>query len=804
MRVDVVLKKRLLPGASGAFSFWDRSARALVGGLVRVRVAGGADEWGVVVATSGSSSENNGKNTGDWHEVLEVAPCPLLPPESVEIAQQIAQEERCSLAACVRAMVPRGTWDGSVWPPARVVYSAATDADQKLPPRSPALSRLLDMLQQSKKTGALPDKTELKNAGCSSTVLARAVALGLAIPQEIPSFCCEMTKLGGGGASPPLRFGGPLPHSLLRSHGSKFHVRSADTRSPSSLLGEEGALRLRFASADSSTTLLLSCTAKQVCHSFADTRSPSSLFSGGGGASPPLCSSSPPPEPTFLQQEGRHIRVQQLAQLAAEWLGQGSSALLLAPEAAGAQRLFDSLLAAGLPSSSVAMLTGETTASKRSELFFRVREAATPLVVMGTRPAALLPWRRGDLGFVAVEEANLDLGHLSQRSPRIHSAGLAAVVARSLGAQLVLAAAVPRLSAAHQGIVRAFPAIAAPPPKGKVRVISAGEELPNVLASQILELQKSATSSQKTRVVVIINRRGSGRVVRCLACAALLRSPASGAPLLPVRGPKSAELFLRCTATGRVFRLPERCPSCGAAGHLAARGLGVGFVHEELARRLSGLRIVRLDADTLATAPQARSLFAAVQAGDFDVAIGTQGLLGAELPIGCAGIICPDADLLRPDFRADYQALSLLFRLRDSLPKAKQLLLLTREQANLPLFKAFESGDHSPAIAAILADRKAHHLPPFGDFARIHVFGKSPAAALARAQQVAELANQAAKRLQAEAFAAYPNLSATRPRRGAAFCAGVSVLGKGIREVLDAVPLLGREQAQMWPDRFLG
>ena len=722
MRVDVVLKKRLLPGASGAFSFWDRSARALVGGLVRVRVAGGADEWGVVVATSGSSSENNGKNTGDWHEVLEVAPCPLLPPESVEIAQQIAMKERCSLAACVRAMAPRGTWDGSVWPPARVVYSAAPGAAKKLPPRSPALSRLLDMLQQSKKTGALPDKTELKNAGCSAAVLARAVALGLVIRHEVPSFSCEIPRLGGGGDSPPF------------------------------------------------------------------------------------CSSSPPPEPTFLQQEGRHIRVQQLAQMAAECFEQGSSALLLAPEAAGAQRLFDALLAAGLPSSSVAMLTGETTASKRSELFFRVREAATPLVVVGTRPAALLPFRRGGLGIFAVEEANLDLGHLSQRSPRIHSARLAAVVARSLGAQLVLAGAVPRLSAAHRGTVRAAPASApaAPPPKGKVRVISAGEELPNVLASQILELQKSATSSQKTRVIVIINRRGSGRVVRCLACAALLRSPASGAPLLPVRGPKSAELFLRCTATGRVFRLPDRCPSCGSAGHLAARGLGAGFVHEELARRLSGLRMVRLDADTLATAPQARSLFAAVQAGDFDVAIGTQGLLGAELPIGCAGIICPDADLLRPDFRADYQALSLLFRLRDSLPKAKQLLLLTREQANLPLFKAFESGDHSPAIAAILADRKAHHLPPFGDFARIHVFGKSPAAALARAQQVAELANQAARRLQKKAFAAHPNLSATRPRRGAAFCAGVSVLGKGIREVLDAVPLLGREQAQMWPDRFLG
>ena len=724
MRVDVVLKKRLLPGASGAFSFWDSSERAMVGGLARVRVAGGADEWGVVVATSGSSSENNGKNTGDWHEVLEVAPCPLLPPESVEIAQQIAQEERCSLAACVRAMVPHDTWDGSGWPLPRVVYSAATDASKKLPPRSPALTRLVDILQKTKKTGAsadaLPDKTELKNAGCSSAVLARAVALGLVIRHEVPSFSCEIPRLGGGGASPPF------------------------------------------------------------------------------------CSSSPPPEPTFLQQEGRHIRVQQLAQLAAEWLGQGSSALLLAPEAAGAQRLFDALLAAGLPSESVAILTGETPASKRRELFFRVREAAAPLVVVGTRPAALLPWRRGDLGFVAVEEANLDLGHFSQRSPRIHSAHLAAIVAGALGAQLVLAGAVPSLAAVHRGTVRAAPAPVAPPPKGKVRVLSAGEELPNVLASQIAELQKNPSSSQKTRVVVIINRRGSGRVVRCLACAALLRSPASGAPLLPVRGPKSAELFLRCTATGRVFRLPERCPSCGAAGHLAARGLGAGFVHEELARRLSSLRIVRLDADTLATAPQARGLFAAVQAGDFDVAIGTQGLLGADLPTDCAGIICPDADLLRPDFRADYQALSLLFRLRDSLPKAKKLLLLTREQANLPLFRAFESGDHSPAIAAILADRKAHHLPPFGDFARIHVFGKSPAAALARAQQVAELANQAAKRLQAEAFAAYPNLSATRPRRGAAFCAGVSVLGKGIREVLDAVPLLGREQAQMWPDRFLG
>ena len=727
MRVDVVLKKRLLPGASGAFSFWDSSERAMVGGLARVRVAGGADEWGVVVATSetsGTSGESSGQNTGDWHEVLEVAPCPLLPPESVDIAQQISKEERCSLAACVRAMVPRDTWDGSGWPLPRVVYSAATDASKKLPPRSPALTRLVDILQKIKKTGAsadaLPDKTELKNAGCSSAVLARAVALGLVIRHEVPSFSCEIPRLGGGGASPPL------------------------------------------------------------------------------------CSSSPPPEPIFLQQEGRQMRVQQLAQLAAESFQQGSSALLLAPEAAGAQRLFDALLAAGLPSSSVAMLTGETTASKRSELFFRVREAATPLVVVGTRPAALLPWRRGDLGFVAVEEANLDLGHLSQRSPRIHSARLAAVVARSLGAQLVLAGAVPSLAAVHRGTVRAAPAPVAPPPKGKVRVLSAGEELPNVLASQIAELQKNPSSSQKTRVIVIINRRGIGRVVRCLACAALLRSPASGAPLLPVRGPKSAELFLRCTATGRVFRLPERCPSCGAAGHLAARGLGVGFVHEELARRLSGLRIVRLDADTLATAPQARGLFAAVQAGDFDVAIGTQGLLGAELPAGCAGIICPDADLLRPDFRADYQALSLLFRLRDSLPKAKQLLLLTREQANLPLFKAFESGDHSPAIAAILADRKAHHLPPFGDFARIHVFGKSPAAALARAQQVAELANQAAKRLGAQFCAAHPNLGATRPRRGAAFCAGVSVLGKGIREVLDAVPLLGREQAQMWPDRFLG
>ena len=196
-------------------------------------------------------------------------------------------------------------------------------------------------------------------------------------------------------------------------------------------------------------------------------------------------------------------------------------------------------------------------------------------------------------------------------------------------------------------------------------------------------------------VFVLVPRRGYAAVFRCRDCGTVRRCATCGSAV----GPSST--CARCGTESGV------CRECGA-DRWHGVGVGIGSAVDSLRRSLG---------DAVGPAGE-----------DRQVTVGTERdlLASGSVSLGVAADI--DAVALAPNYRAQEDALRLLVRLAQLIPKGRgNRCLVETSEPDQPAIEAFRSGRFDAFADEQLLLRRRSGLPPAGSVIAIEIEAEGPA-----------------------------------------------------------------------------
>ncbi|MGA8016662.1 MAG: primosomal protein N' [Candidatus Dormiibacterota bacterium] len=420
-------------------------------------------------------------------------------------------------------------------------------------------------------------------------------------------------------------------------------------------------------------------------------------------------------------------------------LVQGRQAICLVPEIALTPQMIRRF-AARFPGRLAVIHSGLTDAERAVE-WARARHADIDVVV-GSRSAVFAPLPR--LGVIVVDEEDAS-AYKQDRIPRYHAVDVALELGRRAGVPVVLGSATPRVETyyqAHTGGLelttlderitgRALPPIEVVDLREELR---AGNRSPLSL-SLVRALEECRAEGGQS--ILYLNRRGTATVVLCRSCGEPVGCPHCSVSLVYHAGRGRCD----CHYCGASRPLPERCPGCGST---AIRGLGMGTerLEAEVAERFPGLRLLRMDRDTVQRRDAYFEIYERFRAGDADCLIGTQMVAkGWDLGrVRLVGIVNADTSLHFPDYRSGEVTFSLLTQVAGRAGRGD-------EPARVVL-QTF-SPDHYAVRHALTHDyrgfahdeirvRRAHRFPPYARLVTCTFSHAEDGAAEAAARRSAE------------------------------------------------------------------
>lgn len=178
----------------------------------------------------------------------------------------------------------------------------------------------------------------------------------------------------------------------------------------------------------------------------------------------------------------------------------------------------------------------------------------------------------------------------------------------------------------------------------------------HVIAPGVIDLLE-ATHARGEQSMVILNRRGFAQFALCADCGTALQCPqCSVSTTLHARGHKEL-----CHYCGFSRPTLQRCSACGS-DKLVSMGLGTQNTEQEIAERIPGLRVDRLDRDVLTSQSRLREIIEKFRTGETNCLVGTQMLSkGHDFPkVTLVVILNVEDGLFIPDFRAAERTFQLL------------------------------------------------------------------------------------------------------------------------------------------------
>ena len=395
-----------------------------------------------------------------------------------------------------------------------------------------------------------------------------------------------------------------------------------------------------------------------------------------------------------------------------EALARGLGAIVLVPEIALTPQALGRFTAR-FPGRVAVLHSGMTDAERRDE---RERIASGEArVVVGARSAIFAPVER--LGIICVDEEH-DASYKQESDPRYDARTVAAKRAAIEGAVAVYGSATPRpeswerLERLELGgrLGRRLP---------HVQVVDLRREAGYPLSAPLLE-ELGAISDKGGKAILLLNRRGIAPALHCLACGTTLRCPACDVGLT-----LHGDGALHCHHCGRRELSPTLCPACGAA-ELARLGAGTERLEQELADRLPGLRLIRLDADVASDPAELTERLAAFAESDRAVLLGTQMVAKGHHfeGVALAAVVDADTGMALPDFRAEERTFQLVTQLagRSGRDAPGRVLVQTYQPDSRPVALAARHAVDE-FLAGEIERRRELGYPPFRHLVRIVVSG---------------------------------------------------------------------------------
>jgi primosomal protein N' (replication factor Y) len=221
--------------------------------------------------------------------------------------------------------------------------------------------------------------------------------------------------------------------------------------------------------------------------------------------------------------------------------------------------------------------------------------------------------------------------------------------------------------------------------------------------------------------------------MNCLYCDAMMIYHKIHA--LPTGG------VLRCHHCRAEQMLPEHCPVC--AKKVTVFGVGTQRVEEQVEALLPGVRLLRMDSDTMKSAQMYQQALDAFGRGDVDVLVGTQMIAkGLDFPnVRLVGVISADTSLHIPDFRAAERTFQLIAQVAGRAGRGDQTqvgtVIVQTYNPDDPAIVLASGHDYAAFATREIELRHEAGLPPWSRMARIVVRDQDHQTCSKHAQELA-------------------------------------------------------------------
>lgn len=410
---------------------------------------------------------------------------------------------------------------------------------------------------------------------------------------------------------------------------------------------------------------------------------------------------------------------------AASALVRGRQVLVLVPEITLATQLIHQFKArfGGL----VAVLHSRLGTGERYDEWNRIFRGEAPVVV-GARSAVFAPLQ--NIGLIVLDEEH-EPGYKQEEAPRYLTGDVARARAALSKAVVVLGSATPALRTyagaltgqQHQLLKltsrvdgRSLP---------QVRVVDLREELQagnQHVFSRYLAGKIREKLDQRQQVLLFLNRRGLATIVLCRTCGEALSCAHCAISLTYHR-----DGFLHCHYCGHRRSLPAACPHCGSE-RLSRFGTGTQKVEEETRRLFPGVRVLRLDGDTVTRKRSHDRLLTDFREGQADILIGTQMIAkGLDLPgVTLVGVVNADTTLLLPDYQSAERTFQLITQVAGRAgrgPVSGEVVVQTYRPDHYSI-QAATSQNYEQFFIREMTLRREMGYPPFATLARVLFRGR--------------------------------------------------------------------------------
>ncbi|MFC4076463.1 primosomal protein N' [Salinithrix halophila] len=401
-------------------------------------------------------------------------------------------------------------------------------------------------------------------------------------------------------------------------------------------------------------------------------------------------------------------------QAISETLEMGRQAIVLVPEISLTPQMVERFK--GRFGSQVAVLHSGLSGGERFDEWRRI-QSGEATVAIGARSAVFAPFT--DIGLIIIDEEH-EGSYKQEETPRYHAREVARRRCADHGAVLVMGTATPSVETYFRARTGGYQWVTLTErvhgrPFPQIEVVDMREELRagnRSIFSRPLSDGLTACVNRGEQAVLLLNRRGYSTFVMCRECGGTVECPRCDISLTYHR----TNGTLRCHYCGHAEGVPKSCPTCGSI-HIRYFGTGTQRVEEELAKRLPGLRVIRMDVDTTNRKGAHEKLLTAFGEGKADVLLGTQMIAkGLDFPrVTLVGVIAADTMLHLPDYRAAERTFQLLTQVsgragRHEMAGKVVVQAYTPEHYSIRMAAAYEG---EPFYREECRTRKRHRYPPF-------------------------------------------------------------------------------------------
>lgn len=393
----------------------------------------------------------------------------------------------------------------------------------------------------------------------------------------------------------------------------------------------------------------------------------------------------------------------------------GKSAMILTPEI-GLTPQLESIFKEVFGNQVITFHSALSPAKKR-EIWFRLSQSKTPLVLIGPRSALFLPLK--NLGLIVVDEAH-DNSYKQDQSPYYLATRVASKLAALNDCLCLLGTATPNVADYFSFDKHGVPILRMQRPARQAALASQltiiDKTNKRLFGKSSLFADETIQSIQETHdrglvSMIFLNRRGTARLVICNSCGWQAECPKCDSSLIYHKDTNS----LKCHVCGYQQDAVLSCPVCKSSG-VAYLSVGTKALVDEISRLFPTYKTMRFDSDNKQSESLHRN-FENIKKGHTDVIIGTQIISkGHDLTkLGLVVIPVADSEFFLPDFTSSERAYQLLSQVIGRVGRTSQStrVIIQTKNPKSNLIKYIANSDWSKFYNEELENRQKFNYPPF-------------------------------------------------------------------------------------------